>query len=233
MGEVVSLNKMIGKLKDEIATEIRLKEAAIEERNDVKKHMSHLEKQLTAQSTTEAEVKQRDTLLSTLRADLNSLTKIKDAVEKEKNMIEEDLTAENFELRNTISSLQMNADKEIVLRNRSLEKRASAEEKLFAELEKLRSYVKSSQASAEAATEKAVAEAQQEKEQALADANSAAQAKLIKLEEERAKALDEATSILSKQQALVESERAQKRALRKEAVEAERERQQSLKDFNE
>ena len=90
-------------------------EKAVQEKSQEMDHMSikiaGLEKELTAtQSKSQSTLKERDALLSSMRADLNNLTKLKDEAQKERDMIEKDLSAKNFELKNKISTVKMTAD---------------------------------------------------------------------------------------------------------------------------
>ena len=110
-----ALQKKINQLSNDMAVVQKNAEKAVQEKSQEMDHMSvkiaGLEKELTAtQSKSQSTLKERDALLSSMRADLNNLTKLKDEAQKERDMIEKDLSAKNFELKNKISTVKMTAD---------------------------------------------------------------------------------------------------------------------------
>ncbi len=116
--ELEHLNSQIKKLTEEVKAESSLKIQATKERDNIdhqlKAKIAQLEKELSdSRATNELTLKERDNILSTMRADLNKLTKLKDDAQKERDDVEKELTAKNYELRNKISTIQITADKAI------------------------------------------------------------------------------------------------------------------------
>lgn len=116
--ELDHLHSQIRKLAEEVKAESSLKVQATKERDNIdhqlKAKIAQLEKELSdSRATNESNLKERDTILSTMRSDLNKLTKLKDDAQKERDDVEKELTAKNYELRNKISAIQITADKAI------------------------------------------------------------------------------------------------------------------------
>jgi len=98
-------------LKEDIVRERKMKERIA---RDLKANIAQLETELKeGRANNESALKQRDAQVSTMHADLNTLSKLKDEAQTERDAIEKKLTAQNFELKNKISTFKMTADQSI------------------------------------------------------------------------------------------------------------------------
>ena len=120
--ELVELNAVIGRLKNEIRKETELKNEAIKSResaeSSLKSKIDQLLQDLTANraKSEEAirfkddEIKKREAAVSTLKADISKLLKVKDDALNDRDRLEKELTNQVIELKNTVGSTKLKAD---------------------------------------------------------------------------------------------------------------------------
>ena len=116
--ELDRLDARIKELEQAANAETALKIQATKERDDIgyqlKAKIAQLGKDLADdRATSQSALKQRDTLLSSMQVDLNSLSNAKDEVQKERDAVEKELTTKIFRLKNKLSTIQMTADQTI------------------------------------------------------------------------------------------------------------------------
>ncbi|KAL7468873.1 hypothetical protein ACHAXS_009114 [Conticribra weissflogii] len=121
--EIQQMHATIARLRDEIKDETKLKEDALENCNQLDAQLSTIrsnsENSIKAKDD---ELKQKESLISDLKADIIKQTQLKDQSIKEKETLEAELLAEIIRLKNSVSTTRINAENAIKAKNAELMK---------------------------------------------------------------------------------------------------------------